>query len=173
MESHSYQPCGRPLTLAPNRDHYTRFLQQRRHVLVAKKKTKGKEMPRATCTGTSERKKKKETTKENNLSSKKKIVLQQHAPQRITVVVRVQPSNKVKSQTLHLWALPTRRSSTDSSILPTFPLSSSFSCSSVLAPPDVNVAFLAQGRHFCSTPSIFVQSCRSSVLSTAPFVTRE
>ena len=79
------------------------------------KKTKGKEMPKATCTGTSERKKKKEATKQ---SVSNKIVLRQHAPQRSIVVERVQPSNKVKSQTLRLWPLLTRQSSTDSSSMP-------------------------------------------------------
>ena len=110
-------------------------------------------------------------------------------------------SNKVKSRTLRLWPFPTQRSSTDSSSMPhlsaellilplltphspaphssllTFPLLTppspaphfSFSRSSLLAPPDVSVTFLAQDRHFCLT---FVQSRRSSVLSTAPFVMR-
>ena len=74
-------------------------------------------MPRATCTGTSERKKKERNNKTKQIVGNK-IVLRQHAPQRSAVVIRMQPSNKVKSQTLRLWSLPTRRSSTDSSSMP-------------------------------------------------------
>ena len=117
VESHAYQAWGRPLTRAPNRDHYTRLLQQRRHVLVARKRTKGKEMPRATCTGTSERKKKERNNKTKQIVGNK-VVLRQHAPQRSVVVERVQSSDKVKSQTLRMWPLPTRRWSTDSSSMP-------------------------------------------------------
>ena len=74
-------------------------------------------MPRATCTGTSERENKERNNKTKQIVGNK-IVLRQHAPQRSAVVVRVQPSNKVKSQTLRPWPLPTQRSSTDSSSMP-------------------------------------------------------
>ena len=100
-------------------------------------------MPRATCIGTSERENKERNNKTKQIVGNK-IVLRQHAPQRSTVVVRVQPSNKVKSQTLRLWPLPTQRSSTDSSsmphlsaellILPLLTPHSSFSRSSLLTP---------------------------------------
>ena len=172
VESHAYQAWGRPLTRATNRDHYTRLLQQRRHVLVARKKNKRKGYAKSNLHW--HKREKKERKKQQNKTN----CQQQNSPStsRTTKVRRgQQQSQKSNSSPV---AFP------DSAIVdrllqhaPSFrwtPHSpaphSSFSRSSLLAPPDVSVTFLAQDRHFCLT---FVQSRRSSVLSTAPFVMRK
>ena len=151
-------------------------------------------MPRATCTGTSERKKEEERNNKTKQIVGNKIILRQHAPQRSAVVVglRVQPSNKVKRPTLRLWPLPSPRSSTDSSsmphlsaellILPLLTPHSSYSRSSLILPLPTILTSRAtwRQRHVPgSRPPLLLDSAdfrsilsTSSVLSTAPFVMR-